>query len=75
MKLTTAHYITPSGLAIDGIGIEPDRVVPATLVSIPRFAPIIDPLPLEESPELLAGVDADIQLDEAVKLLQQSEEQ
>lgn len=74
MKLTTAHYITPSGSEIDGIGIAPDRIVPSTLVSIPHFAPIINPLPLDEGPELLAGVGSDFQLDEAVKLLQQSEE-
>lgn len=54
IKLTTAHYYTPSGVDIHGVGIEPDVVVElneeaATMVVIPK--------------------EKDNQLQEAVKIL------
>ncbi|GAA5218315.1 S41 family peptidase [Corallincola platygyrae] len=47
LKLTTAHYFTPSGLAIDGKGITPDRFVPSEVVLDSQLTPIINPLPLK----------------------------
>ncbi|RCU50966.1 MULTISPECIES: S41 family peptidase [Corallincola] len=46
LKLTTAHYFTPDGLAIDGKGITPDRFVPSQVVLESLLTPIINPLPL-----------------------------
>ena len=53
LKLTTARYFTPSGVCLNGIGIEPDLTVEMSYDDYYRYA----------------GGDGDVQLDAAVEYL------
>jgi len=74
LRLTTAHYYTPSGRCIHEKGIEPDVVVPIAMDEWPNIlkkrASIETPglLPESEKPTNLDEI-TDRQLDRAVDLL------
>lgn len=58
IKLTTAHYLTPSGRSINGIGIEPDRRVLNS-----------DPTRLYRGADSGVAIEDDEQLTEALRLI------
>jgi carboxyl-terminal processing protease len=40
LKLTTSRYFTPSGRTIHELGLEPDVVLPATVLASPHASPV-----------------------------------
>jgi carboxyl-terminal processing protease len=50
LELTVGHYLTPGGRSLDGIGVEPDVLVPA-----PTPAAVFE----ERAIEVLSGLTAD----------------
>jgi carboxyl-terminal processing protease len=50
LEMTVGHYLTPGGRSLDGIGVEPDVLVPA-----PASAAVFE----ERAVEVLSGLTAD----------------
>jgi carboxyl-terminal processing protease len=55
IKLTTSHYLTPSGRSIDGSGIEPDVVVPSADPQR-QYRGAKGRVPLRDDPQLLEAL-------------------
>lgn len=87
LKITIAHYLTPSGRIIQGHGIKPDIVVPArppkSAIAEPE-APASDAVAVEESPKeepkgkdakaIETGPKEDYQLEKALEYLRKMPE-